>query len=96
MTVHHTIELVLRVDGKDVEMMALDGSRRASLIAERRSDGVVVAVFGVDDDASPPLWMLGGAEGYPGAHTVVFRKVHVGDDRLWRLIRAMGWLPEGS
>lgn len=40
----HRVELVLRVDGDDVETMSLEG-RMALLDVERRDDGIVVGAI---------------------------------------------------
>jgi hypothetical protein len=89
----HKVELVLRVDGEDVETLAFD-ARQASLVLQRRDDGLVVGWFAVDDEGSPPQWLLSGGAGYPGAHTLVFRRLQIGAGQVWRLVKALGWDPE--
>ncbi|MGY8710466.1 hypothetical protein RAD16_32425 [Bradyrhizobium sp. 18BD] len=87
----HKVELVLRVDGADVETLAFTGEPvRASI--ERNQAGLIVAVFSAGDDGDPPAMLTrGGAGGHPGMHTAVVRKVPVGEEKRWRLVRAVGW-----
>ncbi|MCS3727367.1 hypothetical protein FHR88_002401 [Bradyrhizobium betae] len=51
------------------------------------------ALFHHDYDGWPPPSLLLGT-GYPGAHMLVWRMVQVGEDRVWRLVKAVGWRKE--
>lgn len=54
-----------------------------------------VVAFSAGDDGDPPAMLTrGGSGGYPSMHTAVVRKMQVGEERRWRLVRAVGWRPE--
>jgi hypothetical protein len=94
------VEVVLNVGGVPIATLKFEGEK-ATVSIERNSAGIVVVVFSEDDDGPPDrpfAYSRAGAGGYPGSHTHLWRKVEDGrpgkPPTAWRLVRAVGWIPD--
>jgi hypothetical protein len=92
------VAVTLNVGGVPIATLEFVGEK-ATVSIERNAAGIVAVAFSEDDDGEPPWhFMRAAGGGYPGSHTHLWRKVEDGrpgkPPTAWRLVRAVGWIPD--